>query len=80
VALWDRMRGETVETLYREGVKTGRLLVLQLRPRSIGQPFRTGYLDEAPRRSVRRRGVWAATGAAIIDWYPRDRPVSPARP
>ena len=74
------MSGETVETLYREGVKTGRLLVPQLHPWPIGQPFGIGYLDEALRRSVRRRGMWAATGAAIIDWYPRDRLVSPARP
>ena len=47
------MSGETVETLYREGVKTGRLLVLQVHPWSIGQPFRTGYLDRgaAPERA-----------------------------
>jgi hypothetical protein len=29
---------------------------------------------------VGRQGVWPATGAEIIDWYRRARPVSPARP
>ena len=77
-------------------VSTGRLLVcrddgqraafealatiLHLHPWLIGQPFRIGYLDEALRRIVRRQGVWAATGTEIIDWYRRERPVSPARP
>jgi allantoinase len=88
-ALWDRridldqygrMIGETFETLYREGAPTGRLLVLHLHPWLIGQPFRIGCLDAALRGIVGRQGVWAATGAEIIDWYRRARPVSPARP
>ena len=76
MAIWDRMSGDTVETLYREGVKTGRLLVLQLHPWPIGQPFRIGALDAAVRGKVRRQRVWAHTGAGDR----RDRPVSAARP
>ena len=88
-ALWDRridldqygpMIGETFETLYRAGATTGRLLVLHLHPWLIGQPFRIGCLDAALGRIVGRQGVWAATGAEIIDWYRRARPVSPSRP
>ena len=88
-ALWDRridldeygrMIGDTFETVYREGATTGRLLVLHVHPWLIGQPFRIGYLDAALGRMVRRQGVWAATGAEIIDWYRRERAASPARP
>jgi peptidoglycan/xylan/chitin deacetylase (PgdA/CDA1 family) len=81
-ALWDRrididrygeMIQETFETLYREGANNGRLLVLHLHPWLIGQPFRIGCLDAALGHIVQRQGVWAATGAEIIDWYRRDR-------
>ncbi len=81
-ALWDRridldryreMIEETFETLYREGARTGRLLVLHLHPWLIGQPFRIGCLDDALGRLVSRQGVWAATGSEIIDWYRRPR-------
>jgi allantoinase len=84
-ALWDRrididrykeMIKETFETLYREGASNGRLLVLHLHPWLIGQPFRIGYLDEALGHIMNHKGVWAATGAEIIDWYRRNRPVA----
>ena len=54
--------------------------MLHLHPWLIGQAFRIGCLDGALGRIVRPQGVWAATGAEIIDWYGSDRPVSPARP
>ena len=81
-ALWDRridieryreMIKETFETLYAEGVGNGRLLVLHIHPWLIGQPFRIGYLDEALGHLMRHQGVWAATGAEVIDWYVRSR-------
>jgi allantoinase len=84
-ALWDRrididrykeMIKETFETLYREGATNGRLLVLHLHPWLIGQPFRIGCLDEALSRIMNHQGVWAATGAEIIDWYRRHRPAA----
>src|SRR5687767_11748587 len=77
-ALWDRhididgyetMIRETFETLYREGADNGRLLVLTLHPFLIGQPFRIGCLDAALDRIAKHDGVWAATGAEIIEWY-----------
>ena len=52
---------------YDEGATNGRLLVLHLHPWLIGQPFRIGCLDEALSHIVHRQGVWAATGAEIID-------------
>jgi len=75
-ALWDRhididrygaMIRETFDTLYREGETNGRLLVLNLHPFLIGQPFRIGCLDAALGYIVQRPGVWAATGAEIIE-------------
>jgi peptidoglycan/xylan/chitin deacetylase (PgdA/CDA1 family) len=77
-ALWDRrididrygqMIKETFATLYAEGATNGRLLVLHLHPWLMGQPFRIGCLDEALGSIVHHQGVWAATGAEIIDWY-----------
>jgi peptidoglycan/xylan/chitin deacetylase (PgdA/CDA1 family) len=75
-ALWERhidlehygqMIRDSFETLYREGETSGRLLVLNLHPFLIGQPFRIGTLDAALSALVRRPGVWAATGSEIID-------------
>lgn len=77
-ALWYRrlaidryaeMLQESFATLYRDGAENGRLLVLNLHPWLIGQPFRIGYLDEALGVMMRRQGVWAATGAEVVDWY-----------
>jgi peptidoglycan/xylan/chitin deacetylase (PgdA/CDA1 family) len=80
-ALWERrvdidrygtMIRETFETLYGEGQTSGRLLVLNLHPFLIGQPFRIGVLDAALGSIARRPGVWAATGAEIIASYARE--------
>lgn len=77
-AMWERrvpidrygaLLQESFDTLYRDGTDNGRLLVLHLHPWLIGQPFRIGYLDRALETMMRRQGVWAANGAAIIDWY-----------
>ena len=77
-ALWERrmeldryeqMIAATFDTLYREGAHNGRLLVLNLHPFLIGQPFRIGCLDAALARIVRHPGVWKATGREIIESY-----------
>jgi peptidoglycan/xylan/chitin deacetylase (PgdA/CDA1 family) len=83
-ALWERrvpvdrygeLLKESSEILYRDGAHNGRLFVLHLHPWVIGQPFRIGFLDDALGTIMRRQGVWAANGAAIIDWYRRHPPV-----
>ena len=38
---------DAFDTLYRDGEQNGRLMVLNLHPWLIGQPFRIGYLDDA---------------------------------
>jgi len=84
-ALWDRrvtivryaeLLKESFEVLYRDGAQSGRLLVLNLHPWLIGQPFRIRYLNEALGHIMRRQGVWAASGAEIIDWYRRHPPAA----
>ena len=82
-ALWDRrvaigryrdMLKEGFDTMYSDSAESGRLLVLNLHPWLIGQPFRTRFLDDALGHMMRRKGVWAASGSEIIDWYRRNQP------
>ena len=84
-ALWDRrvaigkyrdMLKEGFDTIYRDSGESGRLLTLNLHPWLIGQPFRIRYLDDALGHMVRRKGVWAASGSEIIDWYRRNPPAA----
>ena len=83
-ALWERsittvryleMVKDCFDIMYRDGAENGRLLVLNLHPWLIGQPFRTRYLDEALGYMMRRQAVWATTGSEIVDWYRSHIPV-----
>lgn len=69
VTRYAAMLQEGFEQLYRDGAQNGRLLVLHLHPWLSGQPFRIRYLDSALATMRRRQGIWAASGAEIIDWY-----------
>ena len=82
-ALWERhldieryseLLKESFDVLLEDGQASGRLLVLNLHPWLIGQPFRIGYLEEALGYITGQEGVWAATGSAIVDWYRQVRP------
>ena len=84
-ALWDRRVGidrygellkDGLDTLYHDSAGSGRLLVLNLHPWLIGQPFRIGYLDDALGHMMRRQGVWAAAGSDIIHWYRSNLPAA----
>ena len=84
-ALWEQhvpvdryveMLKEGFDTIYREGEQNGRLLVLNLHPWLIGQPFRIRYMDGALAYIMGHPGVWAASGSEIIDWYRRNPPVA----
>lgn len=77
-ALWERqyrideyteLLKEAFDAIYRDAVQSGRLLVLNLHPWLIGQPFRIGFLDDALAHMTRHQGVWAASGQEIVDWY-----------
>lgn len=56
------------EMLYRESAPdNGRVMAISLHPWIIGQPYRIGALEQALDHIMRRQGVWAATGARILD-------------
>ena len=84
-ALWDRrvtiaryveMLKESFDTLYCEGAANGRLMVLNLRPWLMGQPFRVRYLDKALEYIMGHQGVWSASGSEVVEWY-RANPPTP---
>ena len=60
---------ESFDVLHEEGAETGRLLVLNLHPFVIGQPYRISHLDRALEHITRHEGVWVATGSEIVDWF-----------
>jgi len=56
------------DLLHAEAQKEGgRIMALTIHPWLIGQPYRIGILEEALQHIMSRRGVWAATGAEILD-------------
>lgn len=69
IGRYQLMLQEGFETLYQEGAENGRLLVLNLHPWLIGQPFRIRYFNRALDAMMRREGVWVATGSEIVEWY-----------
>lgn len=71
IDLWSRMVTEAFDRLHQDGADSGRLLVLNLHPYLIGQPYRIKYLDQALGHIMGRQGVWAATGREIVEWYLR---------
>ncbi len=82
-ALWDRritigkyveMVKDSFDTIYQEGEENGRLMVLNLHPWLMGQPFRIRYLNYALDYMMGHIGVWAATGLEIVEWYRRNPP------
>lgn len=77
-ALWERRMDveryaklvkESFDRLVEDGEQSGRLLVLNLRPWLVGQPFRIGFLEEALEYLTAQQGVWATTGSEIVEWY-----------
>lgn len=72
---YGRLLTENCDGLYQDGADNGRLMVLNLHPWLIGQPFRIGTLDAALGAMMRRQGVWPAHGREIIDWFRQHPPV-----
>ena len=56
------------DLLYRESAtQGGRVMAISLHPWVIGQPYRIQALEDVLRHIMRHKGVWAATGAQILD-------------
>jgi allantoinase len=65
---WAELVLAAAARLAEEGRGSGRLLVLNLHPYVVGQPFRIGQLERALRSLSEREDVWAATADEIVDW------------
>jgi peptidoglycan/xylan/chitin deacetylase (PgdA/CDA1 family) len=55
--------------LYVDGAISGRMMVLNLHPWIIGQPWRIRYLDEVLSHICAHAAVWKATGSEIIEAF-----------
>ena len=70
---WSRQVRDAFDVLYRDGRESGRLMVLNLHPWFIGQPYRIKYLSRALAHISKHPRVWKATGQEIVDWYAGSR-------
>jgi allantoinase len=71
---WLRIVEESFDRLHRDGEDSGRLVLLNLHPYLIGQPWRIKYLDAALRSMIERPRVWTATAGELADWYAANAP------
>ena len=71
IEAYAKLLKDAFEILYRNGARSGRMMVLNLHPWLIGQPFRIGFLDDALAYIMRHKDVWAATGWEITEGYRR---------
>lgn len=55
--------------LYADGATTGRMMVLNIHPWVMGQPWRIRHLDEVLGHIARHGQVWFATGSEIVDAF-----------
>ncbi|MCH8827801.1 MAG: polysaccharide deacetylase family protein [Chloroflexi bacterium] len=85
IAMWDRKIPfytyaksikDSFVTMHGDAAESGRLMVLNLHPWLIGQPYRIGSLDDALGEVMKMDGVWAASGSEITDWFTANRPDS----
>ncbi len=60
---------ETIDVLYEEGARNGRVMGIALHPFLIGVPHRIRYLDRALKYIAGHSKVWFATGHEIIEAY-----------
>lgn len=57
------------DTLYREGVESGRVMCMALHPHMIGRPSAAKYLDQMLKYIRGHDGVWVTTADAIAEHY-----------
>lgn len=60
---------ESYDVLHQSGEESGRLLVLNLHPYVIGQPYRIKYLDRALAHIADSGSAWMATGNEVVEWF-----------
>ena len=65
MARWRQSIADALDQLLGEDEAGGRMLVLNLHPWLIGQPYRATYLEEVLADLRKRPGVWCATAGEI---------------
>lgn len=69
--VYERMLLEFAARMRRDGGASGRLMLLNLHPWLIGQPFRIGLLDRALGTIAGQPKTWLATGSQIVKSFAR---------
>lgn len=64
---YERMLMDALDCLVDEGLRSGRSLVLRLRPWVMGQPFRIGVLERFLEYAMSTGSVWATTPGSLMD-------------
>jgi allantoinase len=65
MARWQQMIADALDRLLEDGKSRPRMLLLNLHPWLIGQPWRISYLDAVLADLRKREGVWLATAGEI---------------
>jgi peptidoglycan/xylan/chitin deacetylase (PgdA/CDA1 family) len=60
---------DNFDGLYRDGAKSGRLMVVNIHPWVMGWPWRSKYLDRAMAHIAKHPNVWKASASDVVDWY-----------
>jgi allantoinase len=68
LARWQRAVSESIDQLLIDGSESGRMLLLNLHPWMIGQPWRIGFLEALLEDIAHRKGIWLATAGEIAAW------------
>jgi len=55
--------------LYRDGARSGRLMVVNVHPWVTGWPWRSVYLDRAMAHIGKHPNVWKASASDVVDWF-----------
>jgi peptidoglycan/xylan/chitin deacetylase (PgdA/CDA1 family) len=65
---------EALDRLKVDGARSSRLMIVNLHPWLMGQPFRAKYLDEALGTMTPDPNVWSATTGEVAEWYLKHEP------
>ncbi len=68
MARWQKAVIEAIDQLLADGRENGRMLLLNLHPWLIGQPWRIGFLEALLADIAKRRGIWITTAGEIARW------------
>lgn len=75
MARWQKSIADALDRMIEDGKTRPRMLILNLHPWLIGQPWRISYLDAVLEDLKRREGVWCATAGEIAAcWHEQQTP------